>query len=243
MRIPAFALYLLLGSATLVAAPPDATTTVDDIDVDAMARAKDVKAGDAAPLAQDAATARVDEAGDGASAGKSSVEAQPVGDAAPPQDGAEADPAPSPPTGEVAGTEATAEEAVEVAPADVTAETAPDAPGAGAAGRRQADACIGRTRSLLDAAQAGDFEKATHDFDAKMRGALTPEQFRQNWTSLAQFGRFSARGQAHPASHEGYVVVTVPLVFEKANLYAQVSCGSDGRIAGFYVKPLQLPAR
>ena len=35
----------------------------------------------------------------------------------------------------------------------------------------------------------------------------------------------------------------VPLVFEKANLYAQVSCGSDGRIAGFYVKPLQLPAR
>jgi hypothetical protein len=32
------------------------------------------------------------------------------------------------------------------------------------------------------------------------------------------------------------------MVFEKANLYAQVSCGSDGRVAGFYVKPLEIPA-
>ena len=30
----------------------------------------------------------------------------------------------------------------------------------------------------------------------------------------------------------------IPLIFDKANLYAQVACGSDGRVAGFYIKPL-----
>jgi hypothetical protein len=91
---------------------------------------------------------------------------------------------------------------------------------------------------LLDAAQKGDFANATRDFDATMRGAMPPAKLRQAWESLAQFGRLQARGQSHPMTSDGYVAITIPLIFDKANLYAQVACGSDGRIAGFYVKPL-----
>src|SRR5690606_32280798 len=165
-----------------------------------------------------------DEAAEEAKAEEAEAEAEKSEDASPPEEGTSEEPV----DGAAAGEKSDAGEPV--AAAKDSAE------------RRRVDACVARAGALLDAAQAGDHEKATRDFDAKMRGALTVEQFKQAWESLARFGGFTARGQSHPGSHEGYVVVTIPLVFEKANLYAQVSCGSDGRIAGFYVKPLQLPA-
>lgn len=108
---------------------------------------------------------------------------------------------------------------------------------------RLAAACEARASALLDAAQKGDYAAATRDFDAKMRSALPLAKFKQAWESLAQFGALTARGQSHPGTGEGYLVVTIPLIFEKANLYAQVACGSDGRIAGFFVKPLEMPAK
>lgn len=265
MRIHGFALLLLLGSAPLVAAPPDATTPAEEIDVDAMARAKDVKVEDSEAAAS--ATADAVEAVDEVDEAASPSPPQTPGDApgavpegaTAPQDNLENDPASSqPPADEAAKDEAVADDA---APASETGKTdtteaqedaatekteAPAAPVASdeaSAERRRADACIARAGALLDAAQEHDYGKATRDFDAKMRSALTAAQFQQAWESLAQFGKLTARGQSHPGSHEGYVVVTIPLVFEKANLYAQVSCGSDGRIAGFYVKPLQLPTQ
>ena len=97
--------------------------------------------------------------------------------------------------------------------------------------------------ALLDAAQKGDFAAASRDFDANMRSKLKPEQFKKAWDSLAQFGALQARGQSHAAEADGYIAITVPLLFEKKNLYAQVACGSDGRVAGFYVKPLETPAQ
>jgi hypothetical protein len=66
-------------------------------------------------------------------------------------------------------------------------------------------------------------------------------KFKQAWESLDQFGTLTARGQVHAASSNGYIAITIPLIFEKANLYVQVVCGSDGRIAGFYLKPLEIP--
>ena len=114
---------------------------------------------------------------------------------------------------------------------------------AAAAQKRLQDACTRRATALLDAAQKNDFTAATRDFDARMRGALPPPELRKAWESLGQFGTLKARGQSHVATAEGYIAVTIPLLFDKANLYAQVACGSDGRIAGFYVKPLPVPAK
>lgn len=234
-----FALLLLLGSTAIGAAPPDAPVPADEIDVDAMARAKDVKAGGDA-------VAPAPAAGDEAAAAEAPA---PAAEEATP---AAAEAAEAPPSGEADATTGAAPDpaaATGVDPKPAAAATtdgpvqATDAAPAETGQRRLADACSARANALLDAAQKQDYEKATRDFDAKMRTALPATKFREAWESLAQFGAFKARGQSHPATQEGYIAVTIPLVFEKANLYAQVACGSDGRVAGFYVKPLQLPAR
>lgn len=105
--------------------------------------------------------------------------------------------------------------------------------------KRVAESCNSRAKALLDAAQKGDFAGATQGFDAKMRTAMTPAKLKAAWDSLAQFGNLQARGESHPGKGEGYYVVMVPLIFDKANLVAQVACGSDGLVAGFYIKPLE----
>ncbi len=147
------------------------------------------------------------------------------------------EPEPAPPA------EASAGQAAPAAADPSSVPMSPQAPPSDAPQVRLAAACEARATALLDAAQKGDYATATRDFDAKMRSALPVAKFKQAWESLAQFGALQARGQSHPATGEGYLVVTIPLIFEKANLYAQVACGSDGRIAGFFVKPLEVPAK
>ena len=237
---------LLIGTSSALAAPPTAAPVApQDIDVDALARAKDVdaKAADATP----------DPAPDSAAAAAESASAtEPVATTpAAETTGAAADEVPA--TDAVA--EAPAAEATSTAPAadappaaDTTAtekadsETTPAAT-AEAEERRLAASCVARASSLLDAAEKGDYAAATQDFDARMAAALPPAKFAEAWGQLAQFGKLTARGQSHPIKGEGYLAVTIPLIFEKKNLYAQVTCGSDGRVAGFYVKPLEIPGQ
>ena len=233
-------------------APPpakDAATQEDApqaIDVDAMARAKDGKPTE--PLV--APVAAQPPAADGEAA-HAQAEASAADDATPAEAASPAEAAaepvaadttePAAPPGEAAAT-------VEPAP-DATPKTAQDAAAtrpsplapptpANANEKSLVAACEARASGLLDAAQKADYASATRDFDAKMRSALPPPKFQQAWESLLQFGQLQARGQSHPMKGDGYIAITIPLIFDKANLYAQVACGSDGRIAGFYVKPL-----
>jgi len=217
MPIRPFVLILLLGASVAGAAPPrknaaqETPPATESIDVDALARAKDGKPSEPAPVPAETAS-------DATAVAQAAGEAPPADAAAPPSESAPPD-----------------EEATRHAPplAVPSAEAMQE--------RRAASACEARAKSLLDAAQKGDYAAATRDFDAKMRSALPVPKFKQAWESLAQFGALQARGQSHPIKGEGYIAVTVPLVFEKANLYAQVACGSDGLVAGFYVKPLETP--
>lgn len=221
------ALALLIGVTQAHAAPKkhksapapaqDTAATPDAIDVDAMARAKDAAAStDTAPT--DAP----------ANSGSPDIPATPKEEMAP-----------------------AAAEQTSVAPITEPAEkSATDkaqgvppmlAPAPGDDEQRIAASCEARATSLLDAAQKGDYAGATRDFDAKMHTGLPVAKLKQAWESLAQFGALTARGQPHLAKNDGYIAVTIPLLFEKANLYAQVACGSDGRVAGFYIKPLEMP--
>lgn len=292
----------LLACASVQAAPKTkhaapakkaaaANTAAADIDVDAMARAKDGKPTEPlktdvdAAASTDAATsaagpesaqsapadaaAKTAEAADATATESDSVKPQNADSAAEAPDEAAASEAEA--LDETAASEAAAPsqtdapaEAAQPQDADTsadtqaTADTAPHAEAADAAQaapterpsplapppaptdteKSLAAACEARATSLLDAAQKGDYEGATRDFDAKMRTGLPPAKFGQAWESLAQFGAFQARGQAHPMKGDGYIAITIPLIFDKANLYAQIACGSDGRVAGFYVKPL-----
>lgn len=241
MSIRLFACALLLAFAGAQAAPPpesppskDAPASPADIDVDAMARAKDIDAtpADAQPANDGTAgaTAAPAVAQDGAAPGTQGAAS--TNDAAPAADDAAAAGAPS--------TSPRHEDSTVGGSVPLSPLAPPAAPGD--AERRLAAACESRAKSLLDAAQKGDYATATRDFDAKMRSAMPPPKFQQAWESLARFGALQARGQTHPAGSEGYIAVMIPLVFEKANLFAQVTCGSDGLIAGFHVKPLEVPA-
>lgn len=241
MLIRLLALALLVGATQVNAAtkkhkpaPAAATTTQTDatattpetIDVDAMARAKDAAAGNAAAPSEAAATV------ESATPAAGSDEAtEPSAPATAPT------PAPEPVPTAAAHAPAAATTAVQPVTGVPPLLSATQDP----AEQRLAKACEARATSLLDAAQKGDFAGATKDFDAKMRTGLPVPKFKQAWESLAQFGALTARGQSHPAAADGYIAVTIPLLFEKANLYAQVACGSDGRVAGFYVKPLAAP--
>ncbi|WP_306580903.1 DUF3887 domain-containing protein [Dokdonella sp.] len=151
-------------------------------------------------------------------------------------------PAAAPTAGSEAG--ASAPDTVEPAPAAPTTNAQAIAPeSADDAARSLVKSCEARATALLDAAQKGDFTAATRDFDATMRSALPVPKFRAAWESLAQFGTLQARGQSHAADVQGYIAITIPLLFDKGNLYAQVACGSDGRIAGFYIKPIDAAAQ
>jgi hypothetical protein len=221
-------------------APPAEQTPVENIDVDAMARAKDAAAtaapADAPPSSDSASTASTETP-------PSDVDAAPKGAAAaaetPPSD---IDAAPKD-AAAPAATDASSSAASTPAPSPAAKSDVPPllAPAPDDDERRLAAACESRSTSLLDSAQKADYANATRDFDAKMRTAMPVPKFKQAWESLAQFGTFTARGQSHLTKGDGYIAVTIPLVFEKANLYVQVACGSDGRIAGLYFKPLEIP--
>lgn len=209
-------LLLCLSISTAFAAapakkppPPPTDPTPQEIDVDAMARAKDVDAQAAAANAEPAAA-------------PTESAAAPTTDAAAAQSETRvATPAP----------QSSSADAAANAPALTPPAIDPQE-------KRQAGGCESRAKSLLDAAQKGDFATASRDFDAKMRGGLPPEKFKEIWTSLSQFGTLQARGQSHPGKGEGYFIVMTPLIFSKATLVSQIACGSDGLIAGFNVKPL-----
>jgi hypothetical protein len=240
MSIRTLAFVLLVGASAAFAAPPKSAPKQtppsdqppDSLDVDAMARAKD--ANGAQPADADApadATAPAPEAPSSA----------PITDA----------PAAEPSTPEPA-VPVEPSSAANNASAATTEENAPTIqakPDVGSveplteesAEKSIAAACTSRAASLLDDAAKADYSSATRDFDAKMRTALPVPKFKQQWESLAQFGKLVARGQSHLGKGEGYTLVMIPLIFEKTNLVAQIACGSDGRIAGFHVTQAPKP--
>lgn len=228
MSIRVLALALLAGVAMAQAAPPksqqpttDPTNAQQALDVDAMARAKD--AGAATPADAD-----------------TPPPAEPPSEAPPPTTPApEAAPAETPPAIETAApvepASAASTSAIEKPAAEATASPAESEQ------RSLAASCIARATSMLDDAQKSDFAGATRDFDAKMRTDMPPPKLKQQWDSLAQFGKLVARGQSHLGTGQGYTIVMIPLIFEKTNLVAQIACGSDGRVAGFHVTQAPKP--
>jgi len=246
MSIRVLAFMLLAGASLALAAPPkssrpkdappsDSGQSAETIDVDAMARAKDAEAAAAAEAPPETPPTEA------APSDAAPPETPPADETAvPATTTAETPEAPEAPVGasepvpavDAAGVPATAE----------TTEPAATAPSAADVEAKSiAAACVSRATALLDAAEKADYGNATRDFDAKMRTAMPPVKFKEQWEVLSQFGKLQARGQSHLGKGDGYTIVQVPLIFEKTNLVAQIACGSDGRIAGFHVNQAPTP--
>jgi hypothetical protein len=245
MSIRVFAFALLAASSIAAAAPPkkphpkpappadaaqpaDTAQPPDAIDVDAMARAKDGSGSTPSPA--DSPTADSAPPASDASASAESDASTPAASAEPaaaaPSEAPASDVAP-------AATSAATQAAAPTLPAGMP-QAAPEAASVAAS-------CEARASGLLDQAAKADYAGVARDFDAKMRTELPPAKFKQQWESLGQFGKFVARGQSHLGSGQGYTLVMIPLIFDKANLVAQIACGSDGRIAGFHVNQAPKP--
>ncbi|HKE47918.1 MAG TPA: DUF3887 domain-containing protein [Rhodanobacteraceae bacterium] len=238
MSIRMLALACLAGASIAVAAPPkkdptDTAQSAESLDVDAMARAKD----------ETGATPKPEDAPPAAPVESAPTEAPPPEAApteAPPALAPQADaPAPAVEDAPAPAVETAAPAAASSAPKSLEAP-----PGVSRDEEQKvsiAAACSSRASSLLDDAQKADYGNATRDFNATMRSQMPPAKLKEQWESLAQFGKLVARGQSHLGTGDGYTIVMIPLIFEKTNLVAQIACGTDGRIAGFHVNQAPKP--
>lgn len=104
------------------------------------------------------------------------------------------------------------------------------------------ESCIGKADALLAALDKGDYQGAEMDFNPTMQAGLPPVQLQQVWESLpARFGAPGPRGAPHNHLSDGYVMITVPMPYQKTMLAAQVACEADGKVAGFHLMTLPAP--
>lgn len=132
---------------------------------------------------------------------------------------------------------------VPIAPPAATASPAAKAindlaPQAAAA---EIESCMSKADALLAALDKADYKGAEMDFNPTMQAGLPPGQLKQVWESLpARFGTPGPRGAPRNHLSGGYVMITVPMPYQKMMLAAQVACEADGKIAGFHL--MALPA-
>ncbi|HJR13359.1 MAG TPA: DUF3887 domain-containing protein [Rhodanobacteraceae bacterium] len=114
---------------------------------------------------------------------------------------------------------------------------------AGEAGAARIETCTTTTNTLINHLEKGDFTAATSSFDATMKANLGAGKLGQFWKQVAsQVGTLQGRGAPQNMMYEGHAVITLPLHFEKGDANAQVACDVDGKVAGFFLRPVSTPA-
>lgn len=115
--------------------------------------------------------------------------------------------------------------------------------GAAVAADQVADPCLERAGTILAALDAGKFEQARVDFDPTMLANLSAEQLGAVWATLPQqVGARVSVAAGRTQSATGATVAIIPLQHAKAWLELQVSCNSEGKVSGLYVRPAAAPA-
>lgn len=113
---------------------------------------------------------------------------------------------------------------------------------AGQANAARIEACGQMAHGFLDDLEKGDFKTAASNFDEQMRAAVTSAKLGETWQSVgARSGKLESRGDPQIVMYQGTPVVSTPLHFAKGDFVSQLACDKDGKIAGFYIRPV-LPA-
>ena len=94
--------------------------------------------------------------------------------------------------------------------------------------------------AVVDHLVAGEFAPVIAEFDDTMTAAMPEELLATTMKQLdSQVGAFKERTDIVESEEEGYDVVLVRCVFEKAALNAKVVYDADGKIAGLFFLPAQ----
>jgi hypothetical protein len=110
---------------------------------------------------------------------------------------------------------------------------------AGQADAARIEACSRLSRTFLGELEKGDFHAATSRFNTRMKSALSEDKLGQVWQSFgSQYGKLESLGEAQTVMYQGLPVVGTPLHFAKGDFVSQLACDREGKIAGFYIRPL-----
>jgi hypothetical protein len=90
-----------------------------------------------------------------------------------------------------------------------------------------------RAAALLSQVADGDWAQARAEFDETMAGALDDDRLAVEWERVTvESGLYLSQGEPVVTRSAALANVTVPLEFEDATMYGQVSFDADGKVAG-----------
>lgn len=99
--------------------------------------------------------------------------------------------------------------------------------------------CQATSSRMLDHLDQGDYAGATTDFDDTMKANLGADRLAKIWPALAErYGARGAREQGRLSQVNGYAVVLTALHYGPHLIDVRVVCDADGKVAGFFNKPL-----
>ncbi|HKR75095.1 MAG TPA: hypothetical protein VJR95_00430 [Rhodanobacter sp.] len=104
------------------------------------------------------------------------------------------------------------------------------APQSTPASTAQTTSCGGAANKAITAMNKGDFNGAMQSFDPAHKPAS--DKLQQAWGNLTkQYGNAKSIGNASQGQMtQGYVVVLVPLQFDKGQLGAEAACSANGQL-------------
>ena len=92
-----------------------------------------------------------------------------------------------------------------------------------------------RATALLSEIAEGDWTQARSDFDETMAGALDDDGLATVWARVVvESGPYLSQGEPVVTQSGALTNVTVPLEFQDATMYGQVSFSADGKVAGLH---------
>ena len=101
------------------------------------------------------------------------------------------------------------------------------------------EACGRIARGFIDDLAKGDFKTAVANFNGQMKAAVSADKLDETWKSLGdRFGQLESHGRPQTVMYQDMPVVTTPLHFTKGDFVSQLACDNEGKIAGFYIRPL-----
>jgi dienelactone hydrolase len=102
---------------------------------------------------------------------------------------------------------------------------------------------VAAATAFADAIVRKDFQTATGNYTDAMKGALPAEKLAEVWTGLqGQLGAYKRRISTRTERQGGYDFVFFTSEFERATVDLKVVMDDAGRVAGFFIVPVQAPA-
>jgi hypothetical protein len=99
-----------------------------------------------------------------------------------------------------------------------------------------------QAQEFVDALAAGEFDKATRDFDDTMAKVMPAAKLKETWAGVEkQAGKFTSRGASRTekakAKDSELDITIITCDFEKSALDIRIVCNKDSKVAGLFFAP------